>query len=550
MPRNTIDTTKNRLEVLLGGIESGIIQLPDFQRDWRWTDTQVKSLLASVSMGIPIGAILTLESSDMLAPRAFAGTKNPTEEVQPQTLVLDGQQRLTALYQTTYSDGPTSVTAGRQATERHYYFDIEKCLDEEQEREDAIKSYTQSGNRDAQRIQYAAGLFPTKSIFKFRDWKHEYLKNHHDDARYRQIIDQFEDDVIRNFDYYDIPQIKMGRDTDLESICITFAKTNEKGTRLDAFEVITAKMKRQGLDLKQAWSRHKQVTNHYPVLAKIDPIHYLKAITLMHKGSAKRAEILALSADDFTMHAEAATRGFIEAAITLQQLAVNKPGDLVHVPQAITLAVILASPDFNVNTVGAKDRIASWYWTTLVNEAYVARSSDSAMAQDKAQLPAWVAGQRQREPETMAQAKLNRERLRTNTPPAIVRAIQSMMTLELTPIDWVKGSQMTNGTTQAQMHHIFPLKWCRDHDVPDAKANSAANLTLIDRETNQTISGKAPSKYLEEIRLKAGKISHERMNEMMESHLINRLHLQRDDFDAFHQERAKRISDLIGQHVR
>ena len=264
MPRNTIDTTKNRLEVLLGGIESGVIQLPDFQRDWRWTDTQVKSLLASVSMGIPIGAILTLESSDMLAPRAFAGTKSPTEDIKPQTLVLDGQQRLTALYQTTYSDGPTHVTAGRQATERHYYFDIEKCLDEEQEREDAINSYTQSGNRDAQRIQYAAGLFPTKSIFKFRDWKHQYLKNHHDDARYRQIIDQFEDDVIRNFDYYDIPQIKMGRDTDLESICITFEKTNEKGTRLDAFEVITAKMKRQGLDMKQAWNGHKQATDHYP----------------------------------------------------------------------------------------------------------------------------------------------------------------------------------------------------------------------------------------------------------------------------------------------
>ena len=550
MPRNTIDTTKNRLEVLLGDIASGAIQLPDFQRDWRWTDTQVKSLLASVSMGIPIGAILTLESSDMLATRAFAGTKTPTEGITPQTLVLDGQQRLTALYQTTYSDGPTHVTAGKQAIERHYYFDIEKCLDEELEREDAIISYTQTGNRETQRIQYVAGLFPTKSIFKFRDWKHQYLQNNNDDARYRQIIDRFEDDVIRNFDYYDIPQIKMGRDTDLESICITFEKTNEQGTRLNAFEIITAKMKRQGLDLKQAWSDHKQATDHYPVLAKIDPIHYLKAITLMHKGSAKRVEILALSAEDFTKHAQAVTRGFIEAAIILQELAVNQPGDLVHVPQAITLAAILASPDFILNTVGAKDRIASWYWTTLVNEAYVARSSDSAMAQDKDKLPAWVADPTQRQPDTMAQAKLNRERLRANTPQAIVRAVQSMMTLELSPIDWVKGHRMTNGTTQTQMHHIFPQKWCRDHGVPNEKANSAANLTLIDSDTNRTISGKAPSKYLEEIRIQAGNISHERLHEVMDSHLINPIHLQSDDFDAFHQERAQRISQLIEQHVR
>ena len=550
MPRNTIDATKNRLEDLLRGIESGAIQLPDFQREWRWTDNQVKSLLASVSMGIPIGAILTLESSDVLAPRVFAGAKPPIENLLPQSLVLDGQQRLTALYQTTYSDGPTHVTAGRQPAERHYYFDIEKCLDQIEDREDAVISFTQSANREAQRIQYVAGLFPTKSVFKFRDWKHQYLENNHDDARHRQIIDRFEDEVIRNFDYYDIPQIRLGRDTDLESICITFEKTNEKGTRLDAFEIITAKMKRQQLDLKDAWSRHQHSTAHYPVLAKIDPIHYLKAITLVHAGSAKRAEILALSADDFTNHAEAVTRGFIEAAILLQQLAVNQPGDLVHIPQAITLAAILASPDFSLGTLGARDRITSWYWTTLVNEAYVARSSDSAMQQDKGQLPAWVSDPTNRQPDTMAQAKLNPDRIRNNSPQAIIRAIQSMMTLDLSPIDWVKGQPMTNGTTQAQMHHIFPVKWCRDHHIPPEKINSAANLTLIDAETNRAISGKPPSRYLEEIRIKAGNISAERMDQVLESHLINPKHLRSDDFNAFHAQRTERIQELIGRHVR
>ena len=549
MPRNTIDTTKNRLEVLLGGIESGAIQLPDFQREWRWTDSQVKSLLASVSMGIPIGAILTLESYDLLAPRAFAGAKTPKDNTGPQTLVLDGQQRLTALFQTTYSDGPTHVIAGRQPTERHYYFDIMKCLDPDEDREDAVKSFTQSANREQERNQYAAGLFPTKFIFRFRDWKHQYLKNNHDDARHRKIMDDFEDEVIRNFEYYDIPQIRMGRETDLESICITFEKTNEKGTRLDAFEIITAKMKRQELDLKEAWRRHQNATTHYPALTKIDPIHYLKAIALVHTKSAKRSDILALSASDFAEHADAVTQGFIKAASILQQLAVNKPGDLVHIPQAITLAAMLASPDFNHNTVGAIDRITSWYWNTLVNEAYLAGSADVTMANDTKQLPLWVTDTQQRKPDSMTQASLNSDKLYSNSPQAIVRAVQSMMTLDLSPIDWVKGNQMANGTTQAQMHHIFPRKWCDDHGVPKEKANSAANLTLIDRETNQTIAGKAPSKYLQEIQIKAGNITRKRLNEILESHLINPKYLWSDDFESFHKERAGRINQLITQHV-
>ena len=55
-----INATKIDLELMLEEIKYGKVQLPDFQREWRWTDSQIKSLLASVSIGIPIGAVLTL----------------------------------------------------------------------------------------------------------------------------------------------------------------------------------------------------------------------------------------------------------------------------------------------------------------------------------------------------------------------------------------------------------------------------------------------------------------------------------------------------------
>ena len=50
------------LKELLDNVDSGKIQLPDFQRGWVWDDDRIRGLLASVSRGFPVGAIMTLEA--------------------------------------------------------------------------------------------------------------------------------------------------------------------------------------------------------------------------------------------------------------------------------------------------------------------------------------------------------------------------------------------------------------------------------------------------------------------------------------------------------
>ena len=50
------------LKELLENVDSGKIQLPDFQRGWVWDDDRIRGLLASVSRGFPVGAIMTLEA--------------------------------------------------------------------------------------------------------------------------------------------------------------------------------------------------------------------------------------------------------------------------------------------------------------------------------------------------------------------------------------------------------------------------------------------------------------------------------------------------------
>ena len=77
------------------------MQLPDFQREWVWDDDHVKSLLASVSLSYPIGAIMMLQAD----PDDMTFRRTPLEGVEagrrpgpPENLVLDGQQRLTSLF--------------------------------------------------------------------------------------------------------------------------------------------------------------------------------------------------------------------------------------------------------------------------------------------------------------------------------------------------------------------------------------------------------------------------------------------------------------------
>lgn len=44
--------------VLLNEVNSGKMQLPEFQRSWTWDDERIKGILASLSQNYPMGAIM------------------------------------------------------------------------------------------------------------------------------------------------------------------------------------------------------------------------------------------------------------------------------------------------------------------------------------------------------------------------------------------------------------------------------------------------------------------------------------------------------------
>ena len=60
----TFDSTKESLLDLLRSLREGKTQLPDFQRGWVWDDAHIRSLLASISLSYPIGALMMLQTGN------------------------------------------------------------------------------------------------------------------------------------------------------------------------------------------------------------------------------------------------------------------------------------------------------------------------------------------------------------------------------------------------------------------------------------------------------------------------------------------------------
>lgn len=121
------------LHRLLDECHRGIIQLPDFQRSWVWDEDRIKSLIASISRAFPVGALMSLDTGGPVnfKPRPVEGAPAEARKTAPKSLLLDGQQRMTSLYQVTLRGKVVeTVTPKKKRVKRWFYLDIAKAIDE------------------------------------------------------------------------------------------------------------------------------------------------------------------------------------------------------------------------------------------------------------------------------------------------------------------------------------------------------------------------------------------------------------------------------------
>ena len=105
LPMKTNDT---QITDLMKKIEAGALQLPDFQRGWVWDDNRIKALVFSIIHNYPVGAVMFLGYGNKnihFKTKTIEGA--PVEsKVIPSELILDGQQRLTSIFNAMFSATP------------------------------------------------------------------------------------------------------------------------------------------------------------------------------------------------------------------------------------------------------------------------------------------------------------------------------------------------------------------------------------------------------------------------------------------------------------
>src|SRR5713101_7128429 len=228
MAGSTFQTNPFDLNKLLEDCHRGVLQLPDFQRSWVWDEERIKSLIASISRAFPVGALMTLDTGGPVnfKPRPVEGAPTEAKQVPPQSLLLDGQQRMTSFYQVTLRGKVVeTVTPKKKKVKRWFYIDIRKALDLSQDREEAIVAVPEDRvirtdfgrvsvlDLSSAELEYASLMYPVPQVFDWDRWQDGFDEHWSGDQNKstRDEFRKFKKQVLENFKYYRVPVIALDR---------------------------------------------------------------------------------------------------------------------------------------------------------------------------------------------------------------------------------------------------------------------------------------------------------------------------------------------------
>lgn len=146
-----------KVDDVLSGVLNGEIGLPDLQRPFVWQNNKVPLLLDSMRKGYPVGYLMLWDSPAEEAGKATQIGDNIKDYKAPKRLVIDGQQRLTALL---------SAIRGVSVCDKNYKFRRITISYDPLER--SFKNADASTKGDARYIHDIADYYQAESKSTFR----------------------------------------------------------------------------------------------------------------------------------------------------------------------------------------------------------------------------------------------------------------------------------------------------------------------------------------------------------------------------------------------
>lgn len=260
------------LNTLIGRLREGRFVIPDFQRDFEWRPSHIQDLMRSVLLDYYIGSLLLWkgkkENFKALSCEPIYGHDGGN----PEYIVLDGQQRLTALY---YVFLAPETNLPNRASRYVYFVDVDRFMEEQH---DEAFFYEWAPNRiksllgDKER-QFAEHVFPLSVVGAggwelftwvqgyehYWDKRAEKAKDAADSAeeeralRHAENARAFGDHVRGITEQYQVSYIELDQDIQVDKVCDIFTQINSKGVKLDIFDLVNALLKPKGLQLKHMW---------------------------------------------------------------------------------------------------------------------------------------------------------------------------------------------------------------------------------------------------------------------------------------------------------
>ncbi|MEO0127485.1 MAG: DUF262 domain-containing protein [candidate division WOR-3 bacterium] len=541
-----MEARERQVKDWLTRVRTGQILLPRFQRFEAWGYNIVADFLTSVLRDLPVGASLVLGVGSEELPfksRAIVGAPEKGERVTE--LLLDGQQRLTALWRALTDNYPDTT----------YLVNIE---DRGNPEVIAITRWEKQGRKFPLWVDIPKDCWVRK-VIPFR------LLNPDDERTYQEWADKASDNdpqVAREIEHviiplrsrlssFNLPFLYLPSNTPKDVAIDVFVKLNTTLVKLKAFDIIVAQIEEAAgeslHDLVESLKSSVPAITHY-----IEPSDVVLSVgALFQDKPPDQRGYFSLELERFIGDWPNIVAGTKEC---VQFLESEKIIDGERLPIESVLAPLIAlwaeAPEHADERGNTRILLRKYLWRALFTKRYD-RSVPSAILQDYRILRKVIRGKaKETEVPCFDQDKYplptEEEIIQSRWPKYKDRLARALLLLSIRggAEDIKDGTPLSvTNIQQRSYHHLFPRAWLREKK-PDAVPDRALNCILISRKSNSEISAKEPVKYLLET-CEASDLGENEIRRRLKTYYVDFDLLAKGDYDEFLKEKAKASESAI-----
>ena len=281
MPGSIYSPITPEVGTVLNDVLLGRIGLPDLQRPFVWKNDKVRDLLDSMLRGYPIGYIMLWESPGEMDDKKTVIGSNSKTYTAPKELVIDGQQRLTALLSAFYGM-PVRDKSYKERVIRIAYDPFNRTF----------KVADAATDRDPRYVSAVSEVFKAykdNTFYEYCDAFFDSLNESNEKKDEPAITNEGRNRIRRGFDdlialeHYLVPTLNISYQADEEMVAEIFVRVNSKGQALGQDDFIMTLLSvyepemRERIEEFCAKSHVPAQGTSYNPLIVVSPTHVIRA---------------------------------------------------------------------------------------------------------------------------------------------------------------------------------------------------------------------------------------------------------------------------------